>query len=265
MAGGVLKGSGTMIDPFLIEDVLDLEAVYNNHRSGFKYYKQIKDIDCSSSSFFDDKQHVIGAGYYNGGGYVIHNLHLKRTSSSTSGSSNFSMGFATAQWDNVEVTNLGFENCSVTAKYQSYWSNSSGVGMIGGRAQSDYYIRITNCYAKNCIVNAFVPSLRDSEYNHGVGGIVGNLGSNSRSLIENCYFEGEVHYIRYGGGIVGTKPSANNLVKNCVSLVRVMKKNSSSGVYEGGGGTVYGYASDDLSIENCYDCSDTIFVIGAVD
>lgn len=258
MANGILSGSGTALDPYLIEDAQDLVKAYD-YRSDSKYFRQTKDIDCTGVTM--PNTYVLGSGYYYGYGYVIRNMNLKIITTSTSGANSGNGGFVSAIWGSVTVTNLGLENCSVTYITAGNMSENSGIGMMFGNTLDSLKVAtIKNCYTKNCSVYVSLASTTGTAYQHAVGGFAGRI--NSMSVIENCYAHGTVGYMNYAGGFVGSVVG-NASIKNCVSLATTMTKLTQSST-PNNAGSFYGYVSSSPSIVNSYDVGDTQFIQGGV-
>jgi hypothetical protein len=182
-AGGVMTGTGTSADPFLVADYSDLKAVgVGTTYTLSSAYRLITDIDASPSAAEDSSRGFkpIGAykmpftGIFQGGGHVIRNIKIKRGTQCIG-----LFGFVR----NSEISNLGL----------------SGVTIIGGEytgalSGMSVHSTMTDCFATG--------STMGINSSGRVGGLVGEI--DSQSTVIRCYTEGSVQAIGYfSGGLVG--------------------------------------------------------------
>lgn len=210
--GGVLSGSGTAADPYLVEDYSDLKAVGTTYGLG-AVYRMTADIDASASATENSGRGFtpIGrsipffTGTLHGSGHVIRNLTINRPDSSYAGLFSYTKGL---------VDSLGLEGLYLRA-----WSYVGGIagendgtinqcyvtgtvtgngGAAGGVAGTNYgYLAtgtMTGCYALCPVTGANM-----------TGGLV---GSNYYGKIYNSYATGSVTGNSSVGGLVGANSSA---------------------------------------------------------
>jgi len=280
MANGSFGGGkGTEESPYLVEDILDLDAIRNDLTA---HYKQTKDINFQ----YEENFAPIGgtnnekfSGSYDGNGKKIKNFIQKRSQYN-----NGLFGEAeNANFKNITITNVNmtiydysgaicgeldggsFDNCHVTGTLNPI---QDGVYKVGGLAGYVEKSTITNCSAKvtvggegqlgglvGCMSDCFVyNSFSESTVNctTGYGGqtgvFTGALWADSvdTALIENCYSNGYASGQTDVGGFVG---ETDGTIRNCYALGTVdgANPNNYSYNYDLGGfcGSTYG------KLENC--------------
>lgn len=174
-------GSGTELDPYLIEELDNLYWVTQNPSSWDKYFKQTADIDASSTNGWDDGKGFLPigdameddgefSGSYDGAGYTITGLFINRMNTSC-------IGFFAAT-NNADIKNISLINVDIT-----------GFEVVGGLAATSWYSTISNCYSAGSVIGTTV-----------VGGLVGSTGYNS---IVSSYSTGSVTGENFVGGLVG--------------------------------------------------------------
>jgi hypothetical protein len=199
-----LTGSGTSTSPYLIYTYAQVDSVRNHLTSHFRL---MADIDASSSETDNSGAGFapIGStskyfrGYLHGGGHVINNLHINRTSSSGIGL--FGAILTTAVIDSIGLTNvsiLGYskacalvaENCYATVKdcYATGSVQSASSDLIGGLVAYNNSGTITGC--------SFSGSVSGLKY---VGGLTGE----NDGVIKNSSAKGKVSGSSYVGGLTG--------------------------------------------------------------
>lgn len=162
MANGLFGGgSGTSTDPFLVEDIADLQAA-NTYG---KYYKQVADIDLSEYNTGIGWVPVeISKGYgdtsfnYDGNGYKILNLYQNNPTSIRCGIFHLLLPITyggISPVSNHNITNLTVLNANVTAKSAGLICSSSCymVTTIGSNGKSTSNINITNCFVEGVVVS----------------------------------------------------------------------------------------------------------------
>lgn len=157
MANGKFAGGdGTIASPYLIEDVLDLDAIRKNLTAS---YKIIKDIDLNVAPFNTGSGWspiVNFAGRLDGKGQAIKNIFIARLEAQQG-------LFGTT--NNAVVKNLGIENANI--------SGANSVGCLIG--QCDINTTVANCYSTG--------QVKGSQYY--IGGLIGRfLG---KTDMKNCY------------------------------------------------------------------------------
>ena len=224
-------GSGTESNPFQIANLSHLRwfsentnvAAWGSSANDRRFYIQIADIDASETITWNNNEGFspIGSnslpfhGFYNGNHFSINNLF---SSSCTTGSFAGLFGHInnTQLIDlnivNVELitfapyvsaiagraSNSEIINCSSSGVIISSSGNPIGVGGIAGEA---WNTRIIYCHSDINISN--------SSNLGNLGGLIGNLSSNSHSVLTNSYFRG---FINRGGGLVGRINSNTSMV-----------------------------------------------------
>lgn len=196
MAFGLYAGgSGTVLDPFLVEDIDDLNAVRHDDDYNFK---QICDIQADPSVSFRPIAYM--SGYYDGSGFSILDLNIKRIGSWEEA------GLFTQVTRLGEVRNLNLINLSIRA-----------TGCTGGIAIYNYG------NIKNCSVQGNISSTDINQ--DGTGGIVGNFRS---GLIEDCRTDINITGKNHVGGIVGYADSEG--LTRCESFGAVTGNESVGGI-----------------------------------
>ena len=170
MAGGSFGGgTGSELDPYLVEDLADFSQAVNVTDNTNKYFKQVQDISGGSLSI------SIGywEGHYNGDWYTMEDISVT------------GKGFF-GDIDSGTIKNMKIHNCTIN-------SEQTGVGTIAGEMRKSGSI-IENIICTDCYV-----------YGGGsTGGIVGDVSEGS---VLQCYFSGKVEVLPdywVVGGIVGT-------------------------------------------------------------
>lgn len=176
MAGGTFGGgSGAELDPYLVEDLADLDAIRNDTTAS---YKLVNDIDAAETSTWYSGNGWVPIdgwiGILDGNGYKIDGLYVNRDIAS---------GLFKETDSGGVIKNLGLENVDISGN-NSYYN-----GAFVGRNYCDIY----NCYSTGVINN---PSGNDQ------GGIVGR-NNYSTSEIKNCYSLCTVTGNNQVGGLVG--------------------------------------------------------------
>ena len=227
------SGLGTQESPYQISNAAQLSKIGSelNRGSSFDntYFKMTNDIDLDVAPYDTGTGwEPIGTdtnpftGVFDGGGFVIKNIMINRTSSC--------IGlFGVIDLD-AKIQNLGIDGGSI---------KGNRVGGIVGWAKSG---EIINCYNTAPITTGVITG--------EVGGIV---GYNSYANIKNCYNTGDITaQLGYSlaGGITGSNSGG---IDNCFNTgnVSVLVAN---GVTEAGG--IVGLNSGNASITNCYNTGD---------
>lgn len=251
-------GDGTALNPYLVEDAHDLDAVRNYLGDETVHFKQVANIDLSSWGNWEPIQYGTSTsdddvfrGNYDGGGYKISNMTCQHSRDNVG-----LFGYI----DSATIKNVFVENCDVIGNdytgslvgevysstiFNCYSSGSVSAeewsgelygdwvgGLIGGISSGS---TISNCYFKGD-VNGY----------SRIGGLIG--GSNSGSTISNCYFSGNVSGDSYVGGLIGYILLVTIL--NCYSSGSVNGIDSSIGGLVGSGAA--------LTMSNCYSSSSVI-------
>jgi hypothetical protein len=170
-------GSGTPTDPYLIgtpEHLLNIRDFY------WAYFKQIADIDLGVAPWNSSigwepigNENIKFTGSYDGNGFVISNLTIRRPEQKWIGLFGYTEG--------SEMTDIILQNINITGE--------SFVGGLVGKMEN------------GTISNSKVEGTVSGNWN--IGGLVGE--STDMSIIQNCYSNVSAHCNnRNAGGLVGT-------------------------------------------------------------
>ena len=231
-------GSGTVGEPFLISNKLDLKRLSENWSGDqwSKHFKQTDDIAFASSDF------EVGGAFYNGGGcwipignynsrftgtydgigYKISGLKINREESDY-------IGFFGCVGDGGIVKNLGVEIGDDGIIGQSFVGGFVGYNLG----------RIEKCYSKGNVSNVL-----GSGNNWFVGGFVGFNESFGEGTIEECYAIANVTGTsRYVGGFAGNN---DKIIRKSYAVGNVIGNN------EGPVGGFVGVNSNSGQISDCF-------------
>jgi len=208
-AGGTIPGSGTLANPYLIEDLADFDefADPNNSATYWRtdiHIKLMSNVDLNNRTYatsviaadtyclhytaFDG---VPFSGVFDGNGFIISNLTIN-----TGEERHDYLGlFGKIEGSDSVVKNLGMENFTITSDYVSYYIG----GLCGWNNEGD----ISNCYFTGSIISA--------SRSYYLGGL---CGKNEYGNITNCNSTGTVTGILYSysiGGLCGWNAYGNIL------------------------------------------------------
>ena len=196
-------GSGTEKDPYLVEDILDLQAIVDDLTAN---YALVNDIDAKETENLNDGAGFLPVGNefnpfngsFDGRGHTITGLSIDRGSTKFIGLFGYVLGgrIGNVVLSDVNITGYTFtgplvgnlysgavDNCSASGTVRG--TDYSGAGLVGWNSGS-----ISNS-SSHCTVTGY-------QY---TGGLVGTNGG----TIFNCYVTGEVagssHYV---GGLAGS-------------------------------------------------------------
>lgn len=163
-----MTGSGTVGDPYIIENVDDLQAMKDNLSA---YYELGGNIDAAVTAGWNGGAGFIPigtwanpfTGHLDGKGYAISGLVINRPTT------NFIGLFGRINSSGNAVVNLGLDGGSITG--QHYVG-----GLAGHIAGGDF----DNCYSTAPV----------SGDNHDIGGLLGGVPAGS--TVTNCYCTGDV-------------------------------------------------------------------------
>ncbi len=198
--GGVLPGSGTVSDPYLIEDLADFDVFADEANAGTYwasgvYAKLVCDIDLNGRVYdraviawdTDDTNGVNfdGADYsgiFEGNNHIISNISLET----------YYYAGLFGRLNNGSILNLGVENINITSSngYSEY---------VGGLVSCSISSLINNCYTIATIETG----------GSMVGGLAGCNGYGS--TIEKCYSNATVSGYQLIGGLVGLNKSSGTI------------------------------------------------------
>ncbi|MBA7542343.1 hypothetical protein ES705_34664 [subsurface metagenome] len=201
-----MTGSGTLLDPYVIWDVNDLQAMENDLTA---YYELANDIDASATVGwngglgFDPVGNRGGSppdplrfsGYFNGKGHIISDLFINRPLERFVG-----LFGITAYGVTGYIRNVGIVDCNITGQRE--------VGALVGFHEwmiADTDGVISNCYSTGSIT--------------GDRWLIGGLLGYNGALVEDCYSTCDLTIssvtsdITQNGGLIGYND--NKVVRRC--------------------------------------------------
>ncbi|MGL1935521.1 MAG: hypothetical protein OCD01_10885 [Fibrobacterales bacterium] len=187
--GGVLSGSGTLGDPYLIEDYEDLKRVNNNLSAHYRL-KNVIDASMSRTDNNDLGFEPIGlgtagfSGSLDGNGFYVQKLFINRPNASN-------LGVFSLLTEGSKVINFGV------------FVNATGDYKVGGIAGESNGSLVVNCFAQ-VDINA-----------SGSGGLI---GSSIGTVIKKSFTTGNIKG-NSSGGLVGY--GENTEIENTYSFVDV--------------------------------------------
>ena len=245
-----MTGSGTALDPYIINDVADLQAMENDLAA---FYELGSDIDASATSGWNGglgfDPIILFTGELDGKGSTISGLFINRPTEpyvALIGYANAAIVLKNIKMTGVDITGgsvtgalLGYagsgdvvdiDNCNSAGSVSSPVNNT---GQIGGLIGNVWDGTIDDCWL-SCLVTV------SGNVSSQVGGLI---GYSSEAVITNCYATGAVVSGKSRiGGLIGDLWAGT--VTKCYATGNV------SGLdYVGG---LIGRISQDPTITNCY-------------
>ena len=213
-----LNGAGTQTDPYLIENLTDLQTLSKASNYWASYIKQTANIDASSTSSWNSGNglspigisSVAFTGNYDGNGKTISGVFINR-------GSDFAIGLF-GSINGATIQNVGLINANITGDMNT-----------GALIGNSYGSTINYCYSKGSLtggihVVGLVGYLTGRTINNSystvsVTGTVtrsgGLVGANwTGSQINNCFSSGSVSGGSSNGGLVGYV--FNGTTNNCL-------------------------------------------------
>ena len=217
MANGTMTGTGTQIDPYLVEDVYDFLAIDSAYHN--PYYKLVNDIDFNDHETYKygiSTTLFSGETYVDGDGHEIRNMILTGTDSKIIAKEIRNVSFSNIILNTIQKGAVGqikastFNNC----RFGYYSSNSNlacifsiGFGTFNdctfNIAGSTYIHTMMNCTFNRCHIhfNNFIHTSNASF----IISCDENVSS-SKVVFNNTYITGEIdvkngpytNYIFYG-------------------------------------------------------------------
>lgn len=238
-------GNGTSLTPYLVEDILDLNAVRNNLSA---YYRQTQNIEFNGTGYDVTGWTPIGnnttpfTGNYDGGNYKIRNMYIRDTTFDNYGLFGRIAGVPTiTKVSNVILENVDILECSI---------NPTGAlaGIINANSSNNDKVIIENCH-----MSGYVRS--KGGYCGGLIGrvIVTNNSTNFLYDVYRCSSSGYVNMNSSGsspiGGLIGSVGGTKARVINSYSTANV----TANGASAVGGliGELYDYYPMDY-VEYCF-------------
>ena len=239
-------GAGTNANPYQIGSMRDLHWLSQTTAEWDKEFRQVANIDGRLATQLQTGYAYgfssIGSnaspftGVYDGNGFAIDNIYMKRTHAPdsdtyfvglfarTSGATISNLGVTDVHSEGYqyvggligEANNSTVDNCYVSGAVLNGSTSSTDIGgLIGKAVNSD----VDDCYSSAAVSGRY----------HNVGGLI---GLNSSSTLDDCYATGNVSASSYPvrtGGLVGEN-SGTSIITNCYASSAV-----TSGGYEIGG------------------------------
>jgi hypothetical protein len=271
----ILKGSGTVEDPYQIKNASDLNQTRNDLNANYTLMNDIDLNDYDVKNWNDGQGFIpIGseatyfAGNFYGNNHTISNLYINRSGVTNIGLFGLVGIFSQTRFPNITYLKLedvnisgGFCTGSLVGKG---WGNFIGCTMTGtvtsnkekvGGLIGDSYGDVINCSAISIvnsnsnavgglighsnygkIIHCYSSGTVTSTVGHYHGGLV---GVNSFGTIEECFTDSTVIGALFSGGLSGC---SNGPIRNCYARGNV------SGTYY-----VAGFVGDNLNlIKSCY-------------
>lgn len=225
-----MRGTGTQQDPFLIDNLTDLNNVRNNLSA---YYKVAAHIDATATQTWNNGAGFDPiddfAGYFDGDFKNISGLYINRETDSNGLFGNIAEGATITKvvLSNVNITGanhtgalVGYDvvNSTITKCCASGTVVGNGVntgGLIG--AAKDGTVVISECFS---LVNV-------TGTDTATGGLIGAFGGTGS--VQNCYAKGSVNGVPSIGAFIGS--ASNATIKYCYSVGPV---SGTSGSYSTG-------------------------------
>lgn len=276
LSDATFAGTGTELDPFLIQDAEDLAMLATSVNRGDStsgvYYKQTTDIDLpSGEDWVPIGLEVAFAGMYDGDGHEISNLSIVCDSEERSGLfgyvnngtiKNVNLDGGTIcrdgsmRWDVGSVVgtleNGTVSNCSSSTSI--FENSTSGISYgIGGIVGSAY-----NSIISNCVNSGDLSIDSHSSWSGGIVGIVDGEWFEETEII-NCKNYGdtsisEVSYQTYAGGIMGSISEGSITISDCSNYGDILTKLTSKVHFGGIVGTCNSF--EDVNIMRCSNAGD---------
>jgi PKD repeat protein len=198
-------GSGTKDDPYIIEDVWDLQNISLDLDA---YYELGNDINASvTRSWKSGSGNLSGfdpiptfEGSLHGRGFNITGLFINRSATSF-------VGLFGSLGENGFVKDINLVDIDITGNIS-----------VGGLAGWNNGGQISDCIVQGSVIGRSV-----------VGGIVGYNGHRYAANVSNCSFKGKVTGLDRVGGIVGYN-YYRDLVEKCTSIANVTGRDMVAGI-----------------------------------
>ena len=222
-----MAGSGTEANPYIIESIEDLVQfsldVENGNDFAGKVVKLAQDLDFNNDKSYIDPTRTD----------MAREDEIALKTEMTSGIGFFPIGF------DEEAFSGTFDGQGHTI-YNLYQSQETDhLGLFG---------HVVNGSVNNVNVTGTIKgevSTKPNEGSYYIGGVVGQISSDTDVQIENCSFNGTIQASYYVGGVVGEIiTTANATIKNCTSTGTLKGLGQVGGIVGGTDGV-------QLTIENC--------------
>lgn len=265
-------GSGTTTDPYIINTCVELQNMKNNLSAS---YMLGNDIDCTDSVNWNSGKGFIPvgdatnkfSGAFNGNGYKISNLTIKRPTESYVGL------FGYVEGTNVVVQNVTLENATISGGL-AYVGTLMGFGYTGVKIENikvtgiisgagDYAGGLIGYFRGTSI--KYVQIQTTVKADETVGGIAGSLSGGTGAVLSNSFYEGNIEGTDNLGGLVGYMLSSATITQSYSK--GSVKGLTSSGTGQIGGLVGYTKAStiqDSFSMTNVNCLSTCATSVGSV-
>ncbi len=268
-----MTGTGTIGDPFIIQNVTDLQAMENDLSA---YYELEGDIDASATSGWNGGlgfDSVGGSGteftgQLDGKDFTISSLFINRPS--TNGVGLFGYVFTALAIKNVHLTSVDITGAvdagALVGDYigdpGGYIDNCDSTGSVTGDRNvggliGEVYVDNT-AYVRNCWSACTITSTKSA------GGFAGSISGAIGSSVDKCYGTGNItitsgDVFTYGGGFVARASRA--IIDQCYATGNVSASSTNTGSRRVEVGGFVG-ASDNnaMTITNCYAEGNTIAI-----
>lgn len=234
-AGGIIEGTGTVSDPYLIADADDWKAVMSKENQTYNRYGNLQghialssDIDLSGETW--DAENLNGKTF-DGRGHKISGI-----------------GQPLFETVNGTVKNLVISGVSIEET-----NAGTPVGAIAGKTSKT--VNIQNCYVRGKLSNT----------SYAVGGLVGDVSGGTTSVeIKNCVVDakiinsGDIQKRSLAGGLIGNIPEFGTTIRieQCITLGTV-----ETDIGRGCGGLVGGQ-NKTVTINRCAALQETVKTSG---
>lgn len=234
-AGGIIEGTGTVSDPYLIANADDWKAVMSKENQTYNRYGNLQghialssDIDLSGETW--DAENLNGKTF-DGRGHKISGI-----------------GQPLFETVNGTVKNLVISGVSIEET-----NAGTPVGAIAGKTSKT--VNIQNCYVRGKLSNT----------SYAVGGLVGDVSGGTTSVeIKNCVVDakiinsGDINNKSLAGGLIGNIPEFGTTIRieQCITLGTV-----ETDIGRGCGGLVGGQ-NKTVTINRCAALQETVKTSG---
>lgn len=244
---GILSGSGTQDDPYVIYSIEDLVALAYNVNSGANSYES-KYITLGRSLFFDgsfdsyanpDSKYEVKKDNNYLLGYIpstTSSTTIKELCTSNNGFIPIGIEYTNSSKTSInnEFKGKGFDGKEniIDGLYESGFHFAGLFGFVGFSGTTDEY-NLSNIKIIDCNISGGIL----------VGGLI---GFTNRTTILNCCTNGEIKGGSNTGGIVGDSDN-NTIIKDCYNTANIT-----------GGFVTGGIVSNNAKIINCYNIGNVI-------
>ena len=239
-----MLGTGTQVDPFIIQNVTDLQAMENDLSA---YYELEDNIDASATSGWNGGLGFdpIGnsgdgfAGSFDGKGFTVDQLFIDRPLEAYVGLFGWVESF-------IAIKNVGITNCDITGMRYT-------AALVGRKEEDAGGQTISNCYATGAVKG-------ERSSNGSIIYVAGLIGIAFRVTISDCYStcsvtitnssSGSFAHIEECGGFLGSAFIGTTIV-NCYATGNITATGNKD-IEDTGGFCGKINLSDVGSVTQCY-------------